>query len=97
MSYKLRIRERNARPRNKCLYPPCQHKEYARGLCLSCLKHVVKQVDVYHRLTWEQLEKAGKCKPLDFLGQQMPDPGLVYTGHDLLLLWLEGLKQFKSL
>lgn len=46
----------------KCLRPGCENLEETRGLCNSCYATALRQVRL-GRVTWEQLERAGKTKP----------------------------------
>ena len=47
----------------KCLRPDCQRKPLCRGLCASCYT-IASQIVKTGQLTWEELEKQGRSKPL---------------------------------
>ena len=45
----------------KCLNPNCERKQKSRGLCGSCYDIAARLVRE-HRVTWEELEQAGKVR-----------------------------------
>jgi hypothetical protein len=46
----------------KCLFPECKNEGRARGLCTGHQQAAMKLVKA-NKVTWEQLEAAGKAKP----------------------------------
>jgi len=44
-----------------CMYPECGRKSKTRGLCLACYRAAAYLVKT-GTVSWEQLEKDGKCK-----------------------------------
>lgn len=49
--------------RPKCLRPACKNVATTRGLCATCGKQAKFLVQT-KLTTWEQLETAGRCRPL---------------------------------
>src|SRR5690348_15664757 len=47
--------------KTKCLYPGCAYYSCSRGLCASHYQAARRYVNA-GKATWEQLEKAGKCR-----------------------------------
>lgn len=46
----------------KCLTPTCTRKAVSRGLCQKCYFSAYLKIK-QGRYTWEQIEKAGLCRP----------------------------------
>jgi hypothetical protein len=66
MSKRLRlVREKAVHRDPRCRNPHCENTSFCRGLCRSCYQKAWELVnDRSSGVTWEKLERAGKCEEI---------------------------------